>query len=307
MPMRNAKHLAALGVVLANLSMPVGLAASSLLATGCLIGSPGPSDVSQGRQYTSGDQAFDAFFNELYQTQVALAQAPDRVRLPRERVAEALALGAQSTADQIGDALDKRADQMAKGGSALRLSIAGVDDPTGIPAATVSTSTQPADPNDRNLVNVIAETASGTAAALADVRRARPVIERLRQQADILEPNVSSTFRKEGRRKRAEVEKNLADAKRMIPLMSLRVDAVEKDAVALLHFMEKAAHHEPAAPPPPPPPPEEGGKKKKKKPTAGATAPAAAGASKKPAAPPPPSGGASKKPAAPPPSPDYEP
>lgn len=294
MPMRNAKRLAAVSAVIANLSMPAGLAATSLLATSCLFGSPGPSDVSQGRQYSSGDQAFDAFFSELYQVQVALAQAPDRARLPRERVAEALALGPQSTPDQIGDALDKRAEQMAKGGSSLRLSLTGVDDPMGIPTATVSTSSQPADTNDRNLVNVVAETTSGTAAVLADIRRARPVLERLRQQVDILEPNIGSTFRKGGPRKKAEVEKNLSDARKMIPLMTLRVDAVEKDSVALLHFMEKAAHHEPAPPPPPPPPPpEEGGKKKKKKGAAGATAPATEGAS--------------KKPATAPPAPDYEP
>lgn len=293
MPMRNVKRLAVVGAVLTNLSMPVGLAATSMLVTGCIFGSPGPSDVSQGRQYTSGDQAFDAFFNEMYQTQVALAQAPDRARLPRERVAEALAVGPQSTPEQIGEALDKRADQMAKGGSALRLSLTGVDDPMGIPTATVSTSTAPADTNDQNLVHVVAETASGTAAVLADVRRARPVLERLRQQVDILEPNIGSTFRKGGPRKKAEVEKNLSDAKKMIPLMTLRVDAVEKDSVALLHFMEKAAHHEPAPPPPPPPPPEETGKKKKKKSAAGAATPAPAGPS--------------KKPAPPPPSPDYEP
>lgn len=280
MPMRSVKRAASLATVIARLSMPAAIAGASLVATACFFGSPGPSNVSQGQQYASGDPGFDAFFDELYRAQVVLGKAPDRARLPRERAAQALGLTAQATADQIGEALDKRAEQIAKGGAALRVTVANLDDPSGIPTAATSTNTNPADAGDRTLVTTIAEVATAEASVLGEVRTARATIERLRQQADILEPNIGSTFRKGGHKKKAEVEKNLADARKLIPLMSLRATDVEKDSASLLRSMMKAAHHEPPPPPPPPPPAEETGKKKKKTKGGAAAAPAAGGETK---------------------------
>ncbi len=287
MPMiRKAKRFAVVSATVARLAVPVVVLGGSLGTQACM-GNKGPSNVSQGKLYSSGDPTFDAYFNDLYNTQVSLARAPDRAKAPREKLAAALSLAPTSTPEQIGAALDTRAAALAKSGTAAKLAVTGLDDGSTSPSATVSTNAAPAEQTDRTLVAVVGETASAEASLLGEMRRTRAAVEALRQRADALGPTIGSThaFKVGGARKRGEVEKNLEDAKRLIPLMTARVDELEREATSMLKGMVQATRHEPPPPPPPPPPPEE--PKKKKKGAGGAPAPTGTGAAPapKPAAP----------------------
>src|SRR6185436_14978800 len=72
----------------------------------------GPSDVSQAKQYSSGNPEFDEFFSEVYQLQVALGKAPDRERAIRQQLSQTLGIDGASRAEEIAAALSKRVGQL---------------------------------------------------------------------------------------------------------------------------------------------------------------------------------------------------
>ncbi|HVU03570.1 MAG TPA: hypothetical protein VHE30_17545 [Polyangiaceae bacterium] len=209
-------------------SVPALAVSSGLLVSGCLFGSPGPSNVGTGRLYVSGDPSYDQFFSELYQVQLPMGRAADREAQNRARVSSSLGIPADSTADQVADALDQHAMAITKAGVTVKVATSGLDDPKGTPTASLVTTGSGAEANDTALLLALSESIKDAAALIAEVRSMKPSIDRLKPQADALEPGIDTTFRKGGAPKKAEVRKNLVDAQRLIPLMSQRSDDIAR-------------------------------------------------------------------------------
>src|SRR5437773_2412477 len=110
----------------------------ALGAPGCF-GSRGPSDVSQGKQYTSGNAEYDEFFSEMYQLQVALGKAPERERAIRQQLSAALAINPESRAEEIAAALSKRVGHLGKPPAKLKLEVSGLEE-KGSPSSVLTTT-----------------------------------------------------------------------------------------------------------------------------------------------------------------------
>ena len=279
---RTPRKTAATLSLLARLSVPFLAAMGGATAQGCLFGSPGPSSVAVGTLYVSGEAAYDQFFSELYQVQLPMGQATDREAQARARVANVLGVAPSSSAEQVADGLDQRAITLGKAGLTLKVQVSGLD-AGGTPAVALLVTGSPPKPSDANLVSALTQSLKDDAALIADLRRSRPEFDRLKPQADSLEPGIDVTFRKGGAPKKAEVRKNLVDAQRLIPLMAQRSTDVEGLAIDFIERVRKVLGTAPVAVAPPPAapaepvpapaPPRKKGTKSKPAPTEGSSAP----------------------------------
>jgi hypothetical protein len=245
--------------LLARLSVPFVAAAGGSVAQGCLFGSPGASSVAVGKLYVSGEPSYDEFFSALYQVQLPMGQAGDREAGNRSRVCNALGVPANSSAEQIADALDQRAVGITKAGVTLKVKLSGLD--AGNATAELVVSGSPAKPADLALIAALGPSLRDEAALISELRGQRPQIDRLKPQADALEPGIDVTFRKGGSPKKSEVRKNVVDAQRIIPLMLQRSDDTEHLAKDFLRKVQKvlgtpAVASAPAVPAPAAPAPE---------------------------------------------------
>jgi hypothetical protein len=244
--------------------------------------------VAVGKLYVSGDPSYDEFFSALYQVQLPMGQAADREAGSRSRVCNALGVPGESSAEQIADALDQRAVGLGKSSITLKVKLSGMD--AGNAAAELVVSGSPAKPADLALISALGQSLREDAALITDLRSQRPQIDRLKPQADSLEPGIDVTFRKGGNPKKSEVRKNVIDAQRIIPLMSQRSEDTEHLAKEFLQKIQKvlggpAVAAAPVAPAPAAPesatapPPKKG--VGKTKPAAAHTEPASASAKPK--------------------------
>lgn len=215
----------------------------SLVLAGC-VQNRGPSDVSQGKQFTSGNADYDEFFGEVYQTQVSLGAAPNREREIRQHLSQALDIDPESRAEEIAEALGKRVGHIGKT-AALKLTLSGMEE-DGTPSFVLTTTGTVTDPKDKATVEAVAQAGKDAATLLADARRAAATTEHLRKEAPTLEPGIDQKFGAAGPGKKDDVSRNLGDAERMIPLMASRATDIEERTSGLLRKLEKALGEPPA-------------------------------------------------------------
>jgi hypothetical protein len=205
---------------------------------GC-VGNRGPSDVSQGKQYSSGNAEYDEFFSQMYQLQVALGKAPDRERVIRQHLSQALGLDGASRAEEIAAAVSKRVGQLGKPPAKLKLEVTGLE-AKGSPTSVMTTSGTISDPKDKAVADTIEQASKETAALLGDVRRSSAATEHLKTQAPALKGKIDATFGSTVRK--GDVSKNLNDAEQMIPLMASRAAEIEERTLELLKKLEKSVN-----------------------------------------------------------------
>jgi hypothetical protein len=257
--------------LLTRLSVPIVLAmGGGAVAQGCLSGA---SSVALGKLYVSENPTYDEFFSALYQIQLPMGQASDREAGNRARVANALGIPVASSPEEIGDALDQRAVGITKAGVTLKVRSSGLE--AGNASAELMVTGSASKPADQALISTLGQSLKDEALLVSELRGQRPQIDRLKPQADSLEPGIDVTFRKGGGPKKSEVRKNVIDAQRILPLMSQRSEDLEHLAKDFVQKVQKVLGAVPVAAPAPPPP-------------------APAPAEEKPAATPPPKKGAGK-------------
>ena len=330
---------------------------------GCAVfGSPGPSAVSQGQAYQSGDVTFDEFFAKLHELSVEMAKAPaeekdHRIALAKklgmdleEKAPPAPAPAASPAAEQptntaqpsYTDALQQQAVSAVPGLGQLNQLKNQVDSTkqqisqlgTLTSAATTPASSpatnSPAAPAKPEIVapsaSLLARTAKkhaeklglelalsvdkealeehevetkieslpaeldGDARKLADaihdttrselrlhVRmvKAKRDLDKMASLAVALDGIVDTSFRKQGAGKKAEVRKNLEDARALIKLMQARADDVSGKANELVAKLQEVASAKFEEAPPPAPPEEPTDAVAKKEPAAKDATPAA--------------------------------
>ena len=114
-----------LGTFGAPVVVPLALAS---LTAGCgILGSPGPSAVSQGQKYQSGDPTFDEFFTNVYDLQIELAKAPESEKKIRESLAKKVKLDEGSSASMLSKKLGKRTEELAAAGTGVKLEVKGLE------------------------------------------------------------------------------------------------------------------------------------------------------------------------------------
>lgn len=217
----------------------VVLSLALALGTAACVTNRGPSDVSQGKQYSSGNAEYDEFFNEVYQLQVALGKAPDRERAIRQQLSQALGIDGASRAEEIAAAVSKRAGQLGKPPAKLKLEISGLE-AKGSPAAVLTTTGTISDPKDKAVADAIEQASKDTASLLGDARRSIAATEHLKTQAPALDSKLDAAFGSSV--KKGDVSKNLKDAEQLIPLMSSRAAEIEERTLELLKKLEKSVN-----------------------------------------------------------------
>lgn len=262
MSLRNRiqRRSGAITLCLSTCILPI--AATSVAATtGCgILGSPGPSAVSQGHRYQSGDPTFDEFFTNLYDMQIDLAKAPASEKEIRATLASKAKLDEGTSATMLGKKLGKRLEELAAAGTGVKMELEGLDDDDD-PSAKISVKGKDLEGDDKALVDAMEAAAKSAAKLHVRMKKARKALEQANGQILALEQAVDTAFRKGGPKKKAEVRKNLDDAKKLIPLMQARADEVADAAKSTAKKISDAAQTDTGqfdAPPPPaePPPPE---------------------------------------------------
>lgn len=270
---------------------------SLLTLPGCfLLGSPGPSDVGQGRQYKSGDPTFDEFFESLYDLQVEMATAPDEEKEIRKRLAKQLEVDQDASASLLAKKAGEIAKEMATKGVGLKVEM-DEGDVDAKPTAEVHTAGGMPNSDDKAFIDAVETTMQKELDLARAMKKRQKALERMEATIVELEPRIDTTFRLGGPRKKAEVRKNIDDAKKLFALMTTRADDVQESARQTAKKLAEAVKTDDgkfSAPPPPEEPeapaPDEGSEKKAKPakhPAQHAAPPPAAPAPKPKPAPPP--------------------
>ena len=190
----------------------LGLAALS----GCQAILPsGPSNVAQGRYYSSGDPEYDDFFLRLYRLQIALKDAPQRLGEPRQKVADALEAGSEP--DDIKVALAKRAKELQNHG--IRYTVARPESPDKPPTLVVTGNPTG---NDFELKVLLEAALKGAGELKIDVTAWLKELDELSPRQSALEGNVNEAFANRSESERTQVKNNLSDGGKIITLLNER-------------------------------------------------------------------------------------
>ena len=243
---------------------PLGLVTIASTAGCGIFGSSGPSDVGQGKQYTSGDPNFDQFFTELFELQVMLGDAPEGEKDVRRKLAATWDVEEDASAILIAKAVKRKVDAWAATGIGLKAETSGLEgsDP-GDSKLAVTVTDGSLSGDDQKMVK--AAEAAGTSAAkvVARMGQAKMRITKLQATISALEGAVDTAFKKGGPGKKSEVRKNLEDAKTLMPLMNTRAEEVAISAKKLAKKLGEALTTDPSLlkkpEPKPVPPPETDG------------------------------------------------
>lgn len=209
------------------------LAGLPVLASGCIIASPGRSLVAQGRAYAPGDALYDRFFAELYQTQLVMAAAPEDETQLRQGLAHKLGISGNSPG-ALASAVDQRIQGLVVNEVRVRLVLIGEpgEEQAAVRMDTQGTTTE----EQRAFLASLEATVRGELSLMARVASEQEKLLRLLPMAAGLASNVDNQFRSRGLTSRAEVKKNIRDAQTLIPLMQARASEVSG---AALHFIKK--------------------------------------------------------------------
>ena len=257
-----SRRVAAVAAALTSSFVPASAVIGvALLQPACFVfGSPGPSMVGQGKKYESGDPNFDEFFAKLYDVQLEMAKAPSTEKDSRQELIKATKSDPDASATLLAKKVEKRAKEMAEAGTGIKLTIDGLEG-TSTPTVELKTFGKEPSGEDKELLTALEQTAKEEAKLLGRLRDVERELEQMRALSIALDQQVDNAFRKGGPAKKAEVRKNLEDARTLMPLMVARAQETADVARTGLKKLSEAADTEGSykkeEPPPPPPPPEE--------------------------------------------------
>lgn len=175
----------------------------------------GPSNVAQGRYYSTGEPEYDDFFLRLYRLQLALKDAPTRLGEPRQKLADALESGPDP--DNIKVALAKRAKELQNRG--IRYTVARPESPDKPPTLVVTGNPTG---NDFELKGLLEGALKGPGELKVDVTAWTKELDELSPRQGALEGNVNEAFASRSESERTQVKNNLADGGKIITLLNDR-------------------------------------------------------------------------------------
>lgn len=213
----------------------------TLLLAGCaLIKSTGPTLVAQGKYYGSGHPDYDEFFLELYRTQVAMAAAPTRLDAARGGLTGDLGLAHDLPTDAIIEHVRAHATELAREGRLMKLVLSrAVTERPRTAVLLVRPTTR--DDAVRNLAEPLERASNSLLLLEGDLETTEARFAVLEKRLQTLIPRAKEDFARDGIVKVDEVERNLADAARVLAYMREQARGYTFDARALLDGLAQAA------------------------------------------------------------------
>ena len=175
----------------------------------------GPSNVAQGRYYSTGDPEYDDFFLRLYRLQIALKDAPQRLGEPRQKVADTLESGPEP--DDIKVALAKRSKELQNRG--IRYTVARPESPDKPPTLVVTGNPTG---NDFELKGLLEEALKSAGGLKVDLTAWIKELDELSPKQGALEGKVNEAFANRSDGERTQVKDNLSDGGKIITLLNER-------------------------------------------------------------------------------------
>ncbi|HEY5959682.1 MAG TPA: hypothetical protein VIV60_24170, partial [Polyangiaceae bacterium] len=188
------------------------------------------TQVRNGQLYVSGQTEFDALFRELNELQVMLFGAEDEERAIRKLLAKSLGVEDGATRQVLSERVAALAGELNAKKIRIKLEVEGLDADD---AADTMAQAKIVGNLDSDAQAFVESTTSAARQALrfaARLRYAQRQVERMAQHANALEPWVDGTFATRGPTKVSEVKRNLDDARRQFPLLSLRASNLAEEA-----------------------------------------------------------------------------
>lgn len=204
-----------------------------------------PSSVQQGQLYQTGHSEFDGLFRELHGLQQSLAAAADEERQYRRALASALQLENGATRQALADNIQVTAAALEKKKVRVRLEIEGLDaddESDTLAQAKVSGSL---DDDSQRFIEATAMAARQELRFAARLRRAQKRLEHLAHHASALDPWVETTFAGQGTPKVTEVHRNLDDARRQFPLLTVRASELALESRRTVQRLAQALTTDP--------------------------------------------------------------
>jgi hypothetical protein len=224
------------------------LCAACALSMGCaaIFGSSGPSEVARGQRYHSGVPKYDQFFEDLHELQRAMAVAPKHAEDLQIDLADDLDLDEDSSKRLIEKRLAKGTEQLVKNGVEFKLEFVGLEDEEEEADARITTDGQRPSGRDADFVSSVQDTAKDGARLIVKMRDVRRLARKLNAQLPVLEAQVATEFHLLGPARQKDVNKNLYDAKLMLPLILDLSSQVNGDVMGLLTVIEQGTRAEDA-------------------------------------------------------------
>jgi len=203
-------------------------------ASACQVLAPsGPSNVAQGRYYSTGDPEYDDFFLRLFRLQIKLKDAPPRVGEPRQRIAEMLNVGPEP--EEIRTALAKRVSELSARG--IRYSVARSSDSSQPPTLVVTGNPTG---NDFELKTLLEQSLKSAGELAIDITTWKKELDELAPRETTLEGNVGEAFTARSESERSEIKSNLTDGSKIITLLVERTRDLEHATTDFLKALGSA-------------------------------------------------------------------
>jgi hypothetical protein len=218
------------------------IAALGLTAQGCFVwGHSGPTPVSMGQKYQSGEPQYDEFFDHLHKLQLVMVGAPRDEKSMRTELAEGIGLDSDSSVHLIAKRTKKLSEDLAAHGTELRVEFVGLDDDSHDADAIVTIVKNSGNPEDVKIVKAIEEAAKRAVKLVVKMRESKRAAQRLNADLAPLETELDLRFKLLGPARTSDARRNLYDAKTLLPLIVERSDTVARDARDLIGALEDAA------------------------------------------------------------------
>ncbi|MGE5786812.1 MAG: hypothetical protein ACM3ZE_19620, partial [Myxococcales bacterium] len=212
----------------------LALAILSLTCSQCVRKDPAPvpatSRVQEGQLYQSGHSEFDGLFRELHGLQQTLFGASEEERQYRRALAGALKLEDGATRQALADSVQKLASSLDPKKIRVRLDVEGIDADDEADTMAQAKVVGALDEEAQEFIEATALAARNELKFAARLRRAQKRLEHLAHHAAALDPWVDTTFGGQGQAKVVEVRRNLEDARRQFPLLTVRAAELSDEA-----------------------------------------------------------------------------
>jgi hypothetical protein len=181
-----------------------------------------PSNVARGLRFVSHNTAFDAFFADLHDEQIAMLQLPEQERKLRKDLASDLKLSDSATTTVLAERAAVIAQGLSVQGTSLKLDVEGyiaVDEADTAAQMRVSGTL---DGENLKFAEAITRAARSELKLLARLNAKEQSLQRLAARAAVLEAETDRTFAASDAKITEEVHRNLSDARLLIALMDER-------------------------------------------------------------------------------------
>ncbi len=205
-----------------------------------------PTPVARGLRFISHNAAFDSFFADLHDEQLAMLQLPEQERKLRKDLASELKVADSATTTVLAEQSTVIAQGLLVQGTALKLDVEGFNAVDEADTAAQMRVSGTLDGENLRHAESITRTARSELKLLARLNAKEQSLQRLAARAAILEAETDRAFAASDSTQIESVHRNLSDAKLLIALMDERRLDLAVDARRTVERLANAVTTNPA-------------------------------------------------------------